>query len=370
MWLADLRLRDFRNYARVDLAFDSGITAVIGANAQGKSNLLEGVYTAALGRSPRAAADVELVRFGQDRAYVRAEVRDPRSDALEVAVDRTTAEKRLKVNGVVVRRGQLLGRLAAVLAGPVDGDVIRGAPGARRRVLDAALSQASPSYYFALTRYLRVVRQRNRLLGEGAGGPALEPWDRQLVALGAVLVERRRGFVRALAARAAARHARIAGGAEQLDVAYACTADPQPDDAQKTAGDECRALERALARSRAEELRRRTSLVGPHRDDLRITVNGIDLRTFGSRGQQHTAALSLRLGEAELLRDELGTWPVLLLDDVLAELDPARRSLLLREIAGPQVLLTHSAAVPEAGVPLRTLVVRDGTIAPGIDVHA
>ena len=384
MWLADLRLRDFRNYVTADLAFGAGVTVLIGANAQGKSNLLESIYTAALGRSPRASADLELVRFNQDRAYVRAEVRDPRTDVLEVAVDRTTGEKRMKVNGIVVQRGQLLGRMAVVLAGPLDGDVIRGAPGARRRVLDAALSQASPSYYFSLTRYLRVVRQRNRLLAEGAGGPALEPWDEQLVALGATLIERRRGFVRALAARAAQRHARVADGSEQLEVTYACTAD-DPDASSKpagssfmvagresagTAGSDAGALVRALARHRGEELRRRTSLVGPHRDDLRITVNGIDLRTFGSRGQQHTAALSLRLGEAELLRDELGTWPILLLDDVLADLDPSRQVLLLREIEGPQVLLTHTVAPPAAGVPLRTFVVRDGAIAASTDVYA
>jgi DNA replication and repair protein RecF len=391
LWLAELRLRDFRNYARLDLAFDAGMTALIGANAQGKSNLLEAVYTAALGRSPRASTDVELVRFGQDRAYVRAEVRDPRIDVLEMAVDRSTAEKRLKVNGVTVRRGQLLGRMAVVLAGPLDGDVMRGAPGARRRVMDAALSQASPSYFFTLTRYLRVIRQRNRVLGEGAGGAALEPWDEQLIALGATLVERRRGFVRALAARAASRHARIAGGGESLDIAYASTADLEeaageaaagtqfPAAAGSQAGDDRAVLARALARRRSEELRRRTTLVGPHRDDLRITVNGIDLRAFGSRGQQHTAALSLRLGEAELLRDELGTWPVLLLDDVLADLDPERRILLLRDIGGPQILLTHTAALPPAAeVPVRMLMVQAGTIectavtpgGSGADVHA
>ena len=366
MWLADLRLRDFRNYGRADLVFDAGMTVLIGANAQGKSNLLESVYTTALGRSPRASADTDLIRFGQDRAYVRAGVRGSRADTLEIAVDRTTGEKRTKVNGVVVQRGQLLGRLAVVFAGPLDGDVVRGAPGARRRLLDAALSQASPSYYFALTRYLRVVRQRNRLLAEGAGGTALEPWDEQLVALGATLVERRRGFVRTLAARAAARHARIAAGAEALDVAYVCTAAGHFEDA----GHDAAALARALAARRGEELRRRTSLVGPHRDDLRITVNGIDLRTFGSRGQQHTAVLSLRLGEAELLRDELGTWPVLLLDDVLADLDPARQATLLRELSEPQVLLTHTVALHPAGVALRTLIVKGGTVAAGTDVHA
>ena len=214
MRLVELRLRDFRNYASQDVAFGDGVTILCGANAQGKSNLLESVYTVAVGRSPRAGADAELVRFGQDRAYVRAAVDGVRPSVLEVAFDRATGEKRIKVNGVQAQRGQLLGRLAVVLAGPLDDEVIRGAPGHRRRLMDAALSQVSPSYYFHLARYLRVVRQRNRLLKADAVPAALAPWDDQLVGLGATIVERRREFVAVLAARARARHARIAGGDE------------------------------------------------------------------------------------------------------------------------------------------------------------
>ena len=143
--IAELRLRDFRNYAAEDVTFGDGITVFAGPNAQGKSNLLESIYTVAVGRSPRATVDVELVRFGQDRAYVRAVVEGGRASALEVAVDRVSGEKRIKVNGVVTQRGQLLGRLAVVLAGPLDDEMIRGGPGYRRRLMDAALSQMSPS---------------------------------------------------------------------------------------------------------------------------------------------------------------------------------------------------------------------------------
>ncbi len=352
MWLAELRLRDFRNYATLDVALGDGVTLIEGPNAQGKSNLLESVYTVALGRSPRVNADAEVVRFGQDRAYVRAAVRGARPQLLEIAIDRASGEKRMRVNGVAVQRGQLLGRLAVVLAGPADDEVIRGAPASRRRVLDAALSQVSPSYYFTLTRYLRVVRQRNHLLRRAAPGPALAPWDDQLVELGAALVERRRRFVEALARPARERHARISGGDEVMDVAYLCSAGE---------GGEREAIGRALAARRAEELRRGASLVGPHRDDLRLSVNGADLRAFGSRGQQHTAALSLRLAEAELLREELGEWPVLLLDDVMADLDPSRQALLLREIAGPQVLLTHTGR-PAGSARMRVLSIRAGAL--------
>ena len=338
---------------------------LVGPNAQGKSNLLESVYTVAVGRSPRAGVDTEVVRFGQERAYARAAVEGVRPSLVEVAVDRRTGEKRIKVNGVVAQRGQLLGRLAVVLAGPDDDEMVRGAPGYRRRLMDAALSQMSPSYYFNLSRYHRVVRQRNRLLKAGAGAPALAPWDTQLVELGAALVDRRRAFVAGLAVRAGARHATITAGDEALNVAYLGSGvGPDP------GGDARAQLARALAARRGEERRRGTSLVGPHRDDLGFTVNGVDLKTFGSRGQQHTAALSLRLGEVGLVRDEMGEWPVVLLDDVLADLDPGRQASLLREMSGPQVLMTHTRVpdVPEMSV--RRLTVTAGKLEGGADVRA
>ena len=367
MRIVELRLRDFRNYVAEDVTFGDGITVFAGPNAQGKSNLLESIYTVAVGRSPRATADVELVRFGQDRAYIRAVVEGVRASALEVAVDRVSGEKRIKVNGVVTQRGQLLGRLAVVLAGPLDDELIRGGPAYRRRLMDAALSQMSPSYYFNLSRYLRVVRQRNRLLKAGAAAAALAPWDTQFVELGATLVERRYQFVQGLAARARARHARIAVGEEVLGVVYQASGVIEGTDRE----DDARAqLARALAARRGEELRRGTSVVGPHRDDLAFTVNGIDLRVFGSRGQQHTAALSLRLGEVELLRDELGEWPVVLLDDVLADLDLERQAALLGEVVGPQVLMTHTR-VPEApGVSVRHVAVMSGKLVRDADVRA
>ena len=358
LWLTELRLRDFRNYAAQDVRLGDGVTVLTGHNAQGKSNFLESIYMVAVGRSPRAGSDAEVIRFGEDRAYLRAGVGGTRTHVLEVAVDRDSGEKRIKVNGVPAQRGHLLGRLVVVLAGPLDDEVVRGAPTYRRRVLDAALSQVSPSYYFALARYVRVVRQRNRLLREAAPEQALAPWDEQLVDLGAALIDRRRRFVGALSTRAAARHARIAPG-ERLEVAYICATGE---------GDERNALRQAVHARRAEELRRGRSLVGPHRDDLRLAVEGTDLKSFGSRGQQRTAALSLRLAEADLLREELGEWPVLLLDDVLADLDPVRQAFLLREVAGPQVFLTHTVRPASLDVPVKVLAVRAGTIVeePGV----
>ncbi len=367
MRLVELRLRDFRNYASQDVALGDGITIFSGPNAQGKSNLLESVYTVAVGRSHRTVTDVELVRFGQDRAYVRAVVEGVRSSTLEVAFDRGTGEKRIKVNGVRAQRGQLLGRLVVVLAGPLDDEVVCGSPAHRRRLMDTALSQVSPSYYFHLVRYLRVVRQRNHLLRIGASSAALAPWDEQLIELGAVIAERRREFVSALGARVQARHARIAGGDERLEMTYV---GPALADGPAGSEDGRRALARALDECRGDERRRGMSLVGPHRDDLRLSVNGVDLKTFGSHGQQHTAALSIRLGEVEFLRDELDEWPVVLLDDVLADLDSFRQALLLREVAGPQVLMTHTALPHAPGIPLRHFSVQAGALVEERGVRA
>lgn len=361
MWLADLRLRDFRNYAVADVSFRPGVTCIVGSNAQGKSNLLEAVYTVALGRSPRAGRDAEVIGFGRDRAYVRAGVQGTRMQVLEVAFDRTTGARRVKVNGVPATRGQLLGRCVVVLAGSLDDEMVRGAPAYRRRVMDAALSQLSPSYFFSLTRYTRVLKQRNHVLRTSGDAAALAPWDDQLVELGAILAGRRREFVARLAERAALRHARLAGGDERLGVSYECAAGD---------GDEREALRRALEASRAEDRRRGTTQIGPHRDDLQFTLNGTDARTFGSRGQHHTVALSLRLAEVDLLREELGEWPVVLLDDVLAHLDASRQALLLREVDGPQVLLTHTDVPPVTGIPMSVLQVRSGVAIEGPSVPA
>ena len=205
------------------------------------------------------------------------------------------------------------------------------------------------------------------MLKAGSAAAALAPWDTQLVELGAGLVERRRQFVDGLAVRARARHARIAMGEEVLDITYSASGIPVGAD---PVVDVRAQLARALADRRGEELRRGTTVVGPHRDDLGFTVNGVDLRVFGSRGQQHTAALSLRLGEVEFLRDELGEWPVVLLDDVLADLDPSRQAALLAEVIGPQVLMTHTRVPDAAGVSVRHVSVMAGKLGGGADVRA
>lgn len=340
MRLERLALLDFRNYARLDASFRPGLVILVGPNAQGKSNLLEAIALAVTGRSPRAVVESEVIRFGASRAVVRAHVaRGGGTLVLEAAVGRAPEEiapgrvqKELRVNGIRVSRSELLGRAFVVLASAADAEVASGSPSHRRRLLDVALSQLWPTYYDLLLRYARVLQQRNRILREGR--IELVGWDEQLVAVGTAITERRREYVARLAPAAARRYDEISGG-EALSVTYL----------PAWSGEDREAIEwaawREIARLRPAEAARGMSLTGPHRDDLALEAGGVDLRLYGSRGQQRTAALALRLAEREVARVALEDEPVLLLDDALADLDARRSVYLLGQIgAEAQAFLT------------------------------
>lgn len=360
MKVRTLTLRHFRNYRQADLVFGEGLHLVFGANAQGKSNLLEALHLALTGRPARAGRDVDLIAFGAEMARVRVGLERERAGRLEevdlvLLREGERALRRLRVNGVPGTRRALSGRVGSVLAAPEDLAVVTGPPALRRRFLDAALVQLSPAYHDLLARYLRVVEQRNRLLRTGRF-EGVEPWDAQLVDLGARLTARRRAYVERLAPRAAAWYAVLAGRGEPLRVEYA----------PAWAGSE-EALpgvaEAALRAVRRAEVARRVTLTGPHRDDLRLAVAGCDLRTFGSRGQQRAAALALRVAEYEVAREEWGEAPILLLDDVVAELDPTRRDRLLGALGEGQAILALTTVGARAlDRPVRLYQVEAGTV--------
>lgn len=328
MRVRSLFLLNFRNYPRAEVAFEPGLNAVVGPNGAGKTNLLEGVDLAATGRSHRALREQEVVRLGSEWAVVRAHFESAgRAYTSEVRVARAGL-KQIRLDGVPARRGELLGRVVLVASGPEDARVAGGPAAERRRLLDGLLCQMSPAYYHALLRYHRVVRQRNRLLRAQAPDRLLEVWDEQLVDLGVRLVERRADLLRRMAPFAASWAERL--GCGPLEVHYRPSWDPEREAARQ-----------ALRRLRRDEYRRGASLVGPHRDDLEIQLAGIEVRSFASRGQQRAVTLALRLAELEVVRQELGEDPVVLLDDVVAELDRERTQRLLRALeGGPQVLVT------------------------------
>jgi DNA replication and repair protein RecF len=344
-------LVDFRNHRRTDLRdVADGLVTVVGPNGEGKTNLLEGISFLFFLASPRTSSTQPLVRDGADAAYVRGEIETQNGRVLvEVEIPGHGAN-RVQVNRSVVRRKRDLRRqVRAVFFGPEDLDVVRGDPSERRRFLDEALVALWPLKESSITAYERTLRQRNRLLKdwEGRGKPTgLDAWDEELVANGSALVR-----LRAEAAE------RLAPGASQAFEELS-TYGLQCEYAPNVMGDDVEEAFRArLADRRADELIRRTSLVGPHRDDLTLAVRDLGARAFASHGEAWAAALCLRLGLADAVAEEVGERPVVLLDDPFSALDPARqRRVAARLRSGGQVLIS---VADEAHVPATSDAVWD-----------
>lgn len=363
MLVRHLSLTNFRLYARLELDLPRGLIIIQGDNAQGKTSLLEAIYFLATAHSPHTHADRQVIRWGAEEespypyAMLRAHVE--RSDGLrliEVALQRGESNrlrKEIRIDRIARRGIDLVGQLNVVLFLPGDVELVAGAPALRRDFLDAALAQVDIDYVRALDRYTRALAQRNALLKQ-AQERALDPdeltiWDDQLVPAGVEIAMRRRRAVAELARLAMPIHRELSNGQEYLQITYQPSFDPaRPgtfgapyqvsiDDSHPPAGVDQRDLQaafrQALAERRREEIARGMTLVGPHRDEMRFMANGMDLGDFGSRGQQRTAVLALKLAQVAWMRERTHESPVLLLDEVLAELDPHRRRCLLRQIA-------------------------------------
>ena len=342
--LDEIRLLDLRGYASLDATFGPGPHLVWGPNAAGKTSLLEAMVLLAWGRSHRTSADGELIRWGTDLARVEGVIG---SDTVEVAVVRagangTAGRKRIRVNGLGRRAAGLAGILRVVVFAPEEMLLIAGSPSLRRAVLDQLAAAGSPAYADALTTYGRTLQQRNSLLRaireEGASRDELRFWDGSFLDAGGAIVEERRRLLATMAEPLAAAHAEIApdeAAADRLSLRYATNAPPLPGEPARDA------LARRLAETAEKEVWNGSTLVGPHRDDLVFELAGRDLATFASRGQQRTAILALKLAELDVVTAIDGRPPLLLLDDVFSELDPDRRSHLVRRIAAlPQAFVT------------------------------
>jgi DNA replication and repair protein RecF len=346
-----LRLRHFRNFAELELDFPPAGVAVIGDNGAGKTNLLEALYYLEIFRSFRGAPDEQLVRFGEEVFHVRG-VLDGAGPTREVeaAFERRTRRKRVAVNGAEPERlGDALGSAGAVIFSPSDMALIAGAPGDRRRFLDIVLSLNRPGYLGALQRYRQILKNRNAMLRSGGSDALLAAWDEGLAEWGGRIVAARAEWVAEVAPGFERRYAAIAGG-QNVRLAYASSV-PLGEDAPPSPEQAADAFRAELARLAPRERDRGMTLVGPHRDDLAVLLQRsggeADLRDFGSGGQQRTAAIALRMVEAETVRSARGREPVVLLDDVFAELDPgrSRRILeLLEDEERGQVILTAPKA--------------------------
>ena len=333
MQITELTLRSYRSYETLHLAFDPGVQIFLGANAQGKTNIIEALYYAAFGRSHRTSSDAELIRVGEDGAHIALSFR--RHDvpgALSFTFARG-ARRRIEYAGESLRQRDLVGILPMVLFSPEDLFLVKGAPALRRRYLDAELSQASPAYYGELLRYTRILKQRNAVLKDIrerlAAPDDLLPWDAQLAKSAAYIVTRRTSAVAQLGALSARVQSVLAAG-EELTLVYDI-AGAAPESGTKDDMTERLYLwyNKMLREGRARDIARAATGVGPHLDDLVLRVGGMNLRSFGSQGQQRTGALALKLAELFYLQENVGEAPILLLDDVMSELDADRRCALL-----------------------------------------
>jgi DNA replication and repair protein RecF len=365
-----LALTEYRNYSSLELDFPPRASIFVGNNAQGKSNLLEAIYILATSRSPRNHSDSELINwdaFDGDCPVCRVVADVERSGGsltVEIAIGsrdslsalapapiqqgrpggKSPTIKRIKVNGIARRAADLVGQVNVVLFSVHDIDIIGGEPALRRRYLDAAISQVGREYLRQLQRYHRVMQQRNRLLRQIADNQAtsdqLAVWDEELVRSGSFLTVERRRMVSALQQRARTVHSELSGTAQPLALRYVSGVEAREAIADPSLDAVTHAFASRLEAVRAREIAQGVTVVGPHRDDLRIYEGEIDMGIFGSRGQQRTLALSLKLAETGFMLDKTGEHPIVLLDDVLSELDPPRRERLLRYVDGyEQVLL-------------------------------
>jgi len=351
MYFSSLRLKNFRNYVTLDLAPVPGTTVLYGANGSGKTNLLEAMHLLSLGRSHRTAVDREMIEEGQNVAFVRGETQrlDGRHE-LEVRLyPLEKPQKRVLLYGKPAQRiSDMMGHATTVMFGPEDLRIVRDGPAVRRRFVDMQLSQIRPSYVKALRQYLCVLESRNALLRtqrcdlSQSLETQLDAWDEQLAGAAVYVVEARRWFLGELAQNAAAQYASIAEDPQEtFELRYvgplASTDTPYK---QMIAG---------LKRTHAEDRQRMYTGYGPHRDDLAMLLCGKELRAFGSQGQLRTAVLSMKLGEIQLIENEMGERPALLLDDVFSELDVKRRAALMRSASGVQTFLTCTDRADAAG---------------------
>jgi DNA replication and repair protein RecF len=332
MYIESIQLKNFRNYEFLEMEFDKGTNILYGDNAQGKTNILESVYICGTSKSHKGSKDKELIRFHEEEAHIRMMVK---KDALSYKIDmhlKKNKPKGVAINGLPIKKArELLGVVNLVFFSPEDLNIIKNGPSERRRFLDLELCQLDTIYLTDLANYNHIVNQRNKLLKDLYLSPGLrdtlDVWDIQIVNYGKHLIEKRKAFVEELNDIIHEIHSNLTGGLEKIDVIY------EPNTESHT-------FEEMLSKNRERDIRMKMTSTGPHRDDFCVMVNGIDIRKYGSQGQQRTAALSLKLSEIYLVKKRIQDTPVLLLDDVLSELDSNRQTYLLDSIHDIQTMIT------------------------------
>jgi len=342
LYVKHLKLSNFRNYDNVELEFSDNFNIIYGENAQGKTNILESIFICASGRSHRTNRDLDLVKIGKQGYTVNLLVNKKDEETSIQISFRKDEKKSLKINDIPAKKiGNLMGHLNVVMFSPEDLLIIKEGPTERRRFLDIAISQLKPSYFYDLQQYAKIVSQRNTLLKEIQNRKSLldtlEIWNNNIVKTGSRIIRTRKEFVKKLSKIAGEVHRKITNGAENLSLKYACSFNIEN---CESIGEIEKAFEKALEEAYTKELTRCTTLVGPQRDDCEILLNGMSIKLYGSQGQQRSAVLSMKLSEIEIMKEDTGEYPVLLLDDVMSEMDVNRQEYLFESIKGNQTFIT------------------------------
>ncbi len=334
MIVESLKLQNYRNYEYLNMNFDEKINIIYGDNAQGKTNILESMYVCATSKSHRGSKDREIIRFDNDESHIKVNVK---KNDMNYRIDmhlKKNKPKGIAVNGIPIKRAvELFGILNIVFFSPEDLNIIKNGPSERRRFIDMELSQLDKIYLDCLINYNKVVNQRNSLLKEYAFSgrediiSSLDIWDMQLVKYGNDVIKSREKFVKEINDLVKSIHTKLSGDRELLEIIYEPCVKEQD-------------FESELVRVRDRDLKFKCTNIGPHKDDMCFLINGMDVRKYGSQGQQRTAALSLKLAEIELVKQIIHDTPVLFLDDVLSELDSRRQNFLLDSIGNIQTMIT------------------------------
>jgi len=332
MFIKSIQLTGYRNYKNSTVFFDKGTNILFGDNAQGKTNVLEAIFMCATTKSHKGSKDKEIIGFGEDEAHITLYL-DKEGDEIKIDIQlRSDKAKIVALNGSKIKKAtELLGILNVVLFSPEDLSIIKDGPSERRRFTDTELCQLDSIYLYNLSKYNKIVEQRNKLIKDSFYNndllETLNIWDSQLVSYGCQIIDKRDIFIDELNGIIGDIHSKLTNGKEQLEIHY------EPNVERND-------FEKELINNREKDIKLKSTSVGPHRDDFSFIVNGIDIRKFGSQGQQRTAALSLKLAEIEIVKKITGHVPVLLLDDVLSELDSKRQNYLLSSIGNIQTIIT------------------------------
>ena len=332
MFIKSLKLKDYRNYDLLNLEFDKATNIFYGDNAQGKTNILEAVYLSGTTKSHRSSKDRDLIRFQCEESHIETVVV---KNGVPYQIDmhlKKNSPKGIAINRIPIKKAtELFGLMNFVFFSPEDLNIIKNGPSERRRFMDLELSQLDKLYLKDLTSYNRIVNQRNKLLKDASFQPSLldtlDIWDMQLISYGKKIISRRKQFIQEVNEIIEEVHSKLTGGKEKIILSY-------------ESGCGTLSLEEAVLRNRERVIKMKSTSAGPHRDDICFRIGDIDIRRFGSQGQQRTAALSLKLSEIELVKKIIKDTPVLLLDDVLSELDKNRQNYLLDSIHDIQTLIT------------------------------